>query len=373
MYKIALITLLIPVVFSVTAQNTNKKALDSGADFLTIAPNARAGAMGGIGAATAPDVYSIYWNAAKTVFNKAQTEASFTYSPWMREVTDDMNLSALSVFHRLDDSQALSVGFRYFSYGKIAFTDSEGVFSGENKPYEMSIDLSYSRKLGEHLSGAVTLKYIHSQLGFGQMVSAIELKAANSVAADVSFFYNRDFRLFGKDAVWRAGVAIANVGSKLKYGDGSAESYLPGDFRLGGAVESYFSDKHSLQLSLDVNALMIPRYGEEGKPDKSGVGGYFSAFGDLQSDNLFLGVGAEYWYAKTVAVRAGYHHGDENGGRPSYMSFGAGLRYFNILADISYVAGVTDNNPIRNSLQFSIGLDFDFFKKKGSKWDSISN
>lgn len=364
MRKLALTILLAPIALSVSAQKTENKALFSGANFLTITPNARAGAMGGIGAATAPDAYSIYWNTAKSAFTETTTEASFSYNPWMREVADDINLSALALSRRIDNLQTVSAGFRYFSFGKIPFTDSEGVSLGEQKPYEMSIDLSYSRKLSEYLSAGVTLKYIRSQLGLGQVVSGIELSAANSVAADISVFYNRPFTLLGKNSVWRAGLTMANIGSKLKYGENSTEAYLPGDLRLGGSLESQLGARHSLLLALDVNSLMIPRYSNEGKPDKSGVGGYFSSFGDIQANTLFIGVGAEYWYAKTLAIRAGYHHGHKDSGKPSYFSSGVGIKYFNILADFSYIAATSSDSPLRNSLQFSVGLDLDFFKKK---------
>lgn len=363
MYKITFITLLVTAALTVSGQNTQDKALFSGADFLTIAPNARAGAMGAQGVATAPDVYSIYWNAAKAVFNESRMEASFTYSPWMREIADDINLSTVGFFRKIDDRQAVSAGFRYFSFGEIAFTNDEGISAGDHKPYEMSLDIAYSRKLGKNLSAAVTLKYIRSQLGLGQMVSGVELEAANAFAADISVFYNKPFTLGSKKAVGRVGLNLANIGSKLKYGDHSTEAYLPGDLRLGGSVQTDIATRHSLMLSVEANSRMIPRREKEEAPDKSGVGGYFSSFGDIRSDNLFFAVGAEYWYAQTLAARIGYHYGNEDSGKPTYFSAGVGIQYFNILADFSYIAAISDENPLRNSIQFSVGVNLDFFRK----------
>lgn len=364
MNKITLTILLLSAFFTTRAQQTENKGLYSGANFLTIGPDARSGAMGSIGAATAPDVYSIYWNAAKTIFNESTMEVSYTYSPWMREITDDMNMSALGFFRKIDDVQAISLGFRYFSFGKIDFTDQDAVFMGEHKPYEMSIDLAYSRKLGENLSAALTLKYVRSQLGMGQMVSGAELSAANAVAADISVFYNRNLSLLGKNTTWRAGFVMGNIGSKLKYGEDAEEAWLPGTLRLGTSLETHFNERNSLLLSIEGNSLLSPAF-ENGKvPNKSGVGGYFSSIGDINADNLFFAAGAEYWFARTVAIRAGYHYGNDNSGKPSYFTTGFGVKYFNLMADFSYVAAISGNNPLRNSLQFSIGVDLDFFKKK---------
>lgn len=364
MYKIALTILLVPVFLTASGQQSERSNVFNGANFLTFCPDARAGAMGSIGTSTAPDVYSIYWNAAKSVFNESNMEVSYTYSPWMREITDDMNLSSLGFFRKLGDNQAISAGFRYFSYGNIMFNDQTGENLGEHKPYELSADLSYSRKLGRELSAAVTLKYIHSQLGMGQMVSGVELDAANAFAADISVFFNRELSVAGKKSIWRAGLNMANIGSKLKYSDDATASYLPGDLRLGTSLQMDVDNRNSVQLAVEANSLMVPRAKDHEGANKSGVAGYFSSFGDIQNENLTWTVGAEYWYNKLAALRAGYHHNAKDSGRSTWFSMGLGVKYYNIMADFAYLIPTTNNSPMRNTLQFSIGVDLDFFKKK---------
>lgn len=364
MYKIALTILLAPAFLTVSAQNSERSRVYNGANFLTFCPDARAGAMGSIGTATAPDVYSIFWNAAKNVFNESDMEVSYTYSPWMREIADNMNLSSVGFFRKIGDNQAVSAGFRYFSYGDIMFSDQAGENLGEHKPYELSVDLSYSRKLGRELSAAVTLKYIHSQLGMGQMVSGVELDPANAFAADISVFFNRDLSVAGKKSIWRAGLNLANIGSKLKYSDNATASYLPGDLRLGTSLQMEVNDRNSIQLALEANSLMVPdvRAGEEA--DQSGVGGYFSSFGDIRSEKMTWTAGAEYWFDKLAALRAGYHHNTKDSGRSTWFSMGLGIKYYNIMADFAYLVPTASNSPMKNTLQFSIGVDLDFFKKK---------
>lgn len=364
MYKILFSLLLAPVFFTALGQTSEKSKLFNGANFLTYCPDSRAGAMGAMGTATAPDVYSIFWNAAKTAFSESDMEISYTYSPQMREITKDMTLSSVGFFRKIGKNQAISAGFRYFSYGDIMFKDQWGTNTGEHNPYELSAELAYSRILGREFSAAVTLKYIRSQLGMGQIASGIELDAANSFAADVAFYFNHKLEALGHKSWWRAGLTLANIGSKLNYSEDLNEVYLPGYLRLGTSFEMDFSTKHSVMIAVEGNSLLTPRTTKGEVPDKSGVAGYFSSFGDIRSENLTYAVGAEYWYSKLAALRAGYHHSDKNSGFSSWVSMGFGVKYFNVMVDFNYIVPTTDNSPMKNGLQFSIGLDLDFFKKK---------
>lgn len=364
MYKILFSVLLTPVFFTAMGQTSDKTQIFNGANFLTYCPDSRAGALGSMGTATAPDVYSIFWNAAKSAFSETEMEISYTYSPQMREVTKDMNLSSVAFFRKIGNNQAISAGFRYFSFGDIMFKDQWGTNTGERRPYELSAEIAYSRMLGRELSAAVTLKYIRSQLGMGEVSSGVELDAANAFAADIALYFDHKLDVLGQKSVWRAGLTLANIGSKLKYADDLNEVYLPGYLRLGTSLEMDFSSRHSVMLAIEGNSLLSPRVAKGEVPDKSGVAGYFSSFGDIQSENLVYAVGAEYWYSKILALRAGYHHSDKNSGYSSWVSMGFGVKYFNIMLDFNYIATTTDNSPMKNGLQFSIGLDLDFFKKK---------
>lgn len=168
----------------------------------------------------------------------------------MRDLVKDINLSSIGFSYKLDDMQTISAGFRYFSFGDVMFIGEDGLNMGEQNPYEMSIDIAYARKLGQYLSAGVTLKYIRSELGMGQMVGNVKADPANAVAADISLFFNKNVNFLTENAVWRAGLTLANIGSKLKYG-GDNESYLPGDLRLGTSYELNFNNQHSLMVALE--------------------------------------------------------------------------------------------------------------------------
>lgn len=97
-------------------------ALRVAVPFLTIAPDSRAAAIGDAGAATTPDANSQHWNPAKFAFIENKWGVSFSYTPWLRNLVNDINLTYLSGFYRLDKEQVVSSSLLYFSMGEITFT-----------------------------------------------------------------------------------------------------------------------------------------------------------------------------------------------------------------------------------------------------------
>ena len=89
---------------------------------LIISPDARAGAMGDVGAATMPDGNNIFWNPAKLAFmGPKTTKLSMSYTPWLSRLVPDINLAYVSFQKSLGDRQGLGVSMRYFSLGEINF------------------------------------------------------------------------------------------------------------------------------------------------------------------------------------------------------------------------------------------------------------
>ena len=78
----------------------------------TIAPDARAAGMGDVGAATDPDVNSQYWNPAKYPFCISRAGVALNYTPWLRQLVNDMDLAYLSGYYRIGDYSAVSASLR---------------------------------------------------------------------------------------------------------------------------------------------------------------------------------------------------------------------------------------------------------------------
>ena len=83
----------------------------------TIAPDARGGGLGDVGAATDPDVNSQYWNPAKYPFNISRAGVALNFTPWLRSLVSDMNLAYLVGYYRIGDYSAVSGSLRYFNLG----------------------------------------------------------------------------------------------------------------------------------------------------------------------------------------------------------------------------------------------------------------
>ncbi|MDE5638756.1 MAG: PorV/PorQ family protein [Odoribacter sp.] len=316
-------------VFAQVETNSDSEA----ASFLGITPDARSAGMGGVGTALNPDAFSLYHNAASTLFSKEKGAIAFSYAPWMRDLVSGSTLISIGSFYKINNKQSVVVGFRNFSHPDMNFKDENGNIIEKFTPNEWTFDLGYSRLLTKNLSMALTLHYIHSDMG-----SYNGSDAASAVAFDFSVFYQRKTSLMDS-ATWSVGLQVANIGSKIKYLDTKYD--LPGKVSVGGQLNLPFSKNHILNCALDLGYQMIP----------SG------------SANFYAGVGAEYTCMKYAVLRAGYHLGDKDKGYNSYGSVGCGVRYYHISGDFSYLLAGSDN-PLKNSYQLSIGIDFNLFCSK---------
>ena len=62
----------------------------------------------------------------------------------------------------------------------------------------------------------------------------------------------------------------------------------------------------------------------------------------------------EYWYNKLFSIRAGYFYENVNKGDRKFFTVGAGLRYNVFGLDFSYLIPVKNNNPLQNTMQFTL-------------------
>ena len=362
--------------------------------FLIITPDSRSGGMVDVGVAISPDANSIHWNTSKLVFSKEKAEFSASYSPWLRQLVDDIHLSYVSGYTKLGDQHAVGGSIRYFSLGNITFTDQIGNLIREFNPNEFEVTGSYAFRLSERNAIGINGKFIHSNLTGGTNVGNVGSKAGVAGAVDISYsWYNQDLRIGDKDGVLAFGTTISNIGNKIAYTVDSERDFLPTNWRFGSAFTVEFDKFNSLTSSVDFNKLLVPTppaYNGDGDiisgkdPNVGVVTGMLQSFYDAPGDVSFdeqgnplikknsrfgeeirefnFGLGMEYWYSTILAVRAGYFHEHYSKGNRRYLTFGAGI-YFGVFGlDVSYLASVTQNNPLANTVRFS--LKFKFGNKK---------
>ena len=353
-------------------ENGNR-IISTGVPLLLIAPDSRAGAMGDVGAASKPDAKSIHWNAAKLSFTEKKAGLSFSYTPWLRQIVSDIKLMYLSGYYKIDDRSTVGGSLTYFSLGSIDFFSEEGISTGTYKPNEFAFDLAYSMKLSNNLSLSLTGRYIRSDLTQGQNVGTTQTHAANAAAADLGLYYQNKLNI-DLPSEYAFGLQISNLGTKISYSDNMESSFLPANLRLGGRYTMDFDQFNNLSLMVDLNKLLVPTppvYNEDGSiyagmdPNVGILQGAIQSFYDApnglkeEMQEISLSVGAEYWYNKVLAVRAGYFYEAKNKGARQYLTVGAGLRYNVMGLDISYLISTSalSNNPLKNTLRIALTFD----------------
>ncbi|HEY9169381.1 MAG TPA: type IX secretion system outer membrane channel protein PorV [Lutibacter sp.] len=373
MKKILGLTLMVfMLVVKIDAQET-PNPITTAAPFLLIAPDARAGGMGDIGVATSPDAYSQHWNASKLAFMDSQFMVGIVYTPWLRELTNDVFLGGFSFANKIDDRSAWAASLKYFNLGQIDLTDINGTPEGTEKLNEFSVDGSYALKLSETYSMGVTLRYIRSDLGIESANSSIN--PVNTFAVDVSGYYESREQHYGNiDGIWRGGFNISNIGPKVSYSNDGQENYIPTNLKLGGGFDFILDRSNNVSINLEFNKLLVPTpsvsLSENGGPpyiqeDVNFFSGIFKSFNDApdgfseEIKEVTWGLGAEYMYEDAFALRAGYFNESDLKGARKYITVGTGFKFKSSKLDISYLFNASEiKNPLENTLRFSLSFDF---------------
>ncbi len=383
-------------------------AITTAVPFMLISPDSRSGAMGDAGAALSPDVNSQHWNAAKLAFAEDEMSVGLSISPWLRQLVDDMNLAYLSWYMKVNKTSAIGASLRYFTLGDITFTDGTGQEIRQFRPAEFALDVSYSLQLSDKFSGGITARWINSNLTGGVNVGGSDSKAANAFAVDIAGYYKTDDISVGdKDASLAFGMVISNIGNKVSYTNTSQRDFLPTNLRLGTAFTIDLDQYNSITFVYDGNKLLVPStpiYDDPGDPGYTGdpnfiiagkdpdvgvAAGIFQSFSDapgqiirdengviqrkddntaeVEDGSVFKeelreinhSFGMEYWYAEQFAVRGGYFYEHPTKGNRQYFTVGAGFKYKVFGFDLSYLIATTQNNPLANTIRFSLSFGFD--------------
>lgn len=361
--------LLLSFVFIVATNAQQINIVTTSVPFLRISPDARAGGMGDVGIATSPDANSGFWNLAKTPFATSRGQVSATYTPWLRDIAQDVYLATLAGYYKIDEEQALSASLRYFNLGQIQFTDYSGQPLSTGRPREFSFDFGYSRKLSDNLGVGVALRYINSSLANGFADNGVTYKAGQSIAGDLSLYHN-GLDENGQGLNW--GISISNLGAKIGYTDNAqSKDFIPANAGIGAAYTWAFNEVHRFTLAADINHLLVPGLplptGDDTLDQRvldkyRGYSVFESWFKSFDNKSYQVSAGAEYEYNNQFAARAGYFWEGKEAGNRKYFTVGVGVKYDVFGFNFSYLApsgsGIT-RNPLSNTLRFSLVFDLD--------------
>lgn len=349
-----------------------------------IAPDARAAGLGDVGAATEADVYSQFWNPAKYPFAISRAGVGLSYTPWLRQLVNDIGLAHMSGYYRIGDYAAISAGIRYFSLGEVTTAESSsGLGSSPSltiRPYEMSADVAYSLMLSEKFSIAAAVRWIYSDLTYSYTDNTTP---GSAFAADLALYYQNYLNIGQRECQLGIGMNVSNIGSKITMGEDANSEFIPTNLRLGASLMIPVDEYNRFTIAADANKLLVPTYPHQNEGestedyqrrvqkdyyDVSSIGGIFKSFGDApggfkeELDEISLSVGAEYVYHDQFSVRAGYHHESANKGNRKYFTVGAGFKMSAFTLDAGYVIATAKSNPLDQTMRFSLTFDMDGLK-----------
>ena len=347
----------------------------------TIAPDARGGGLGDVGAATDSDVNSQYWNPAKYPFNISRAGVALNFTPWLRSLVNDMNLAYLAGYYRIGDYSAVSASLRYFNMGEV-FTSDPDVNSNAMtiNPYEMSVDVAYSLMLSEKFSLAAAIRWIYSDMRFNYTE---DNSPASAFAADIAAYYQNYINIGQRECQLGVGLNISNIGSKITFSGKEYGEFLPANMRLGASLMIPIDEYNRITLAADANKYLVPTVpkqmeGEDNSEyedrvhreydDVSAISGIFKSFSDApggfkeELEEINYGLGAEYVYNDKFSLRAGYHHESQSKGNRKYFTVGAGFKMNVFSLDAAYVVATAKSNPLDQTLRFTLSFDMDGIK-----------
>lgn len=347
----------------------------------TIAPDARAAGLSDVGVATDPDVNSQYWNPAKYPFTISRAGVSISYTPWLRQIVNDMYMANLVGYYRIGDYSAVSTSLRYFNMGEVPLSSSIGSSNDMTiNPYEMSFDAAYSLMLSEKFSIAAGVRWIYSDLTYDY---SSETTPGSAFAADIAAYYQNYINIGQRECQLGVGLNISNIGSKINFGSDDNSEFIPTNMRLGAALMIPVDQFNRFTIAVDANKLLVPTrpIQKENETDEdynvrlqkdyydiSSIGGIFKSFGDApggfkeELQEVSWSLGGEYVYNDKFAIRAGYHHESETKGNRKYFTVGAGFKMSAFSLDAGYVIATAKSNPLDQTLRFTLSFDMDGLK-----------
>lgn len=366
----ALLGVLLGSLVPLAAWAQPTRVITTAVPVLTLSPDSRSAALGEAGVAISPDASSIHWNAAKLGFVQHKYGVGLSYTPWLRNITDDMGLSFGSAYRKIGTSSAFSLSLLYFDLGQINFRDAGNNDLGTYSPKEYSFSAGYGQKLSPYFGVGIAARYIHSNLTGGVSTGGNATKPGNSAAVDLGAYYTRDVNFGPNTGNISFGANLSNVGAKISYTNPAEKDFLPTNLRLGTAITYDLDPFNKITVTVDGNKLLVPTPSEDPAVNavirkKGLVNAMFSSFNDApggfkeEMQEINLSSGLEYWYNDLIAARVGYFYENPHKGDRQYISMGLGLRYQVFGVDAAYLIPNSKVNPLSNTIRISLQFRFD--------------
>jgi len=324
------------------------------AEFLLIAPGARAGGIGEANVALANDAYATYWNPAGLGFLKGK-EFSGMHVKWLPGFKlGDMFYDFASYIQSIEGIGTFGISAIYLTLGEQEHRDENNNYLGTFDSFHTAIGLSYGTQLSDNLAVGSTMKFIYMKLTNQMMVGAQSTKGTGtSVGLDLGLLWTPGW-LNRRSTL---GVNVMNLGPKVTFVDADQADPIPSNFKAGFSYRALETEFNKLALTMEINKLLVTRH-KDGTSD-SFYKAIFTSWTDgglkYQIKRASIAGGAEYWYSNLFSLRAGYFY--EDSGKRRFATFGAGIRYSIYQFDFGYITAEQDH-PLAETMRFSLSFIF---------------
>jgi hypothetical protein len=284
------------------------------ADFLRLGVGPRAVAMGDAQVALADDVYATYWNPAGLTQLTSQ-ELGFAHTSYV----EGINYESFAYAYPHVRLGTFAASLNYLNIGGFPGYDAVGQPRSDVAASDMNFGVSYARPLykeeryGTELSVGLTGKWIRETL---------DQVSASAYAADLGVLFNPGIKWGEFLNGWKTGLALRNVGTKVRY---DRESFaLPRTLSAGLSYTGHWRDE-SVTLATDLN--------------------------QTNAGAAFLGIGLEVCTLQSFVLRGGYStEGDLGNG----LRLGAGVRFKTLQVDYAFAS----EKPFGSTHRFGLTLRF---------------
>ena len=290
--------------------------------FLKIGVGARAVAMGEAYGAIANDATALYWNPAAVVISETD-QVVVAHTEWFADIRHEFG----GVLYHLTPEDAVGISFITLTTDDMPRTTTlMPMGTGEMFRFQdLSVGLTYSRKMTNQFSFGVTARYIREQIA--------ELSMQN-IVVDVGAYYLTGFSTtrfaivlssFGSATRPEGSIVVDGVGDISQFEEFSP----PTQFRLAFAMEPILLESHRLTTSFQLN-----------HPNDN-------------AENI--GIGLEYGWNETVFLRLGYRINVDEQRLPS---LGFGLQVPVEFSTLQFDYAVSSYHLLGMAHRFTLGASF---------------
>jgi hypothetical protein len=304
-----------------------KKLAQTGFQFLSVATDARGGAMGEAATTLGLGSSSLFFNPAGMARMDPRFDLSATQNNWIADIKH--NSYSLAFNPAGGRYGVFGLSFMSVDYGEIQGTmvwgNEQGYVDTEIfKPSAFAFGAGYARTLTDKFAVGGQIKYAGQQLGksmvpVGEDSLSVKKNLAFATAYDFGTIYRTGFKSL------KFGMSVRNFSSEIEY---ETESFLlPLTFRIGVSMDVLdLVDLPDHKLLVSVDASHPRSYPEQ------------------------LKVGMQYSFLDMFFGRIGYvSNSDEND-----LTYGFGIQKFGAAVDYAYTPFGVFENVQRFTVRFSL-------------------